>query len=140
MPFTSIIPTNPRTNPWNYHKFFLRIGKFENRPFWKIGHFGFFFLANFFFCLISMKISHKSSGRIDGTQFWCLPWFPANSLLCVIYRYTVYVFNKIHSVELGLLNYPSFVFVALIVTEIFRKPLKYYYGHCISVETKVVTK
>ena len=37
--------------------------------------------------------------------------------------------------ELGLLNYPSFVFVALIVTEIFRKPLKYYYGHCISVET-----
>ena len=41
--------------------------------------------------LIPMKISHKLWGRMDGSQFWCFPWFPANSLLCVIYRYTVYM-------------------------------------------------
>ena len=28
--------------------------------------------------------------RMNGTQFWCFPWFPANSLLCIILRYTVY--------------------------------------------------
>ena len=27
-----------------------------------------------------------------GRKFWCFPWFPENSLLCVILRYTVYVF------------------------------------------------
>ena len=43
-----------------------------------------------------MKISHKLCGRMDGTQFWCFPWFPANSLLCVIYRYTVYVKNDLN--------------------------------------------
>ena len=37
-----------------------------------------------------MKICHKLCDRINGTQFWCFSWFPANSLLCVIYRYTVY--------------------------------------------------
>ena len=37
-----------------------------------------------------MKISHKLCDRIDGTQFWCFPWFPANFLLCVILRCTVY--------------------------------------------------
>ena len=47
MPFASI--TNPWTNPWNFHNFFLRIGGFENL------------------------------------------WFLANSLLCVILRYTVYI-------------------------------------------------
>ena len=45
---------------------------------------------NFFF-LIPMKISHKLCDRMDGTLFWCFPWFPANSLLCVILLYTVYV-------------------------------------------------
>ena len=36
-----------------------------------------------------MKISHKLCDRMDGTQFLCFLWFPANSLLCVILRYTV---------------------------------------------------
>ena len=27
---------------------------------------------------------------MDGFQFWYFPWFPANSLLCIILRYTVY--------------------------------------------------
>ena len=56
----------------------------KNQQFWI-----FFCMKKILFCLISMKISHKLCGRMDGTQFWCFPWFPANSLLCVIYRYTV---------------------------------------------------
>ena len=43
------------------------------------------------FCFIPMKISHKLCDRMDGTQFWCFLWFPANSLLCIILRYTVYI-------------------------------------------------
>ena len=38
-----------------------------------------------------MKISPNLYGRMDGSKFWCFPWFPENSLLCVILRYTVYV-------------------------------------------------
>ena len=34
MGFASFNPTNPRTNPWNFHEKFLRIGNFENQPFW----------------------------------------------------------------------------------------------------------
>ena len=41
------------------------------------------------FCFIPIKISHELCNGMDGTQFWCFPWFPPNSLLCVIYRYTV---------------------------------------------------
>ena len=43
------------------------------------------------FCFIPMKISPNLYGRMDGSKFWCFPWFPENSLLCVILRYTVYV-------------------------------------------------
>ena len=38
-----------------------------------------------------MKISPNLYGRMDGLKFGCFPWFPENSLLCVILRYTVYV-------------------------------------------------
>ena len=38
-----------------------------------------------------MKISPNLYGRIDGSKFWCFPWFPENSLLCVILRYRVYL-------------------------------------------------
>ena len=31
MPFASVNPSNPRTNPWNFHKNFLRIGDFEKQ-------------------------------------------------------------------------------------------------------------
>ena len=51
---------------------------FLSRPFW------------IFFCFIPMKISPNLYGRMDGSKFWCFPWFPENSLLCVILRYTVY--------------------------------------------------
>ena len=49
-----------------------------------------FELIWFFFALIPMKISQNLYGRMDGSKFWCFPWFPENSLLCVILRYTVY--------------------------------------------------
>jgi hypothetical protein len=35
MPFASINPTNPRTNPWNSHEKNLRIGGFENPSFFE---------------------------------------------------------------------------------------------------------
>ena len=38
MPFTSINLTNPRTNPWNFHNLFFRIGHLEKLGFW-VGHF-----------------------------------------------------------------------------------------------------
>ena len=58
----------------------LKNSVFLSRPFW------------IFFCLIPMKISHKLCDRMDGTQIWCFSWFPANSLLFVIFRYTVYMY------------------------------------------------
>ena len=58
--------------------------------FW-VGHFEFFFRKKKnFFCFIPMKISPTLYGRMDGSKFWCFPWFPENSLLCVILCYTVY--------------------------------------------------
>ena len=47
-----------------------------------------------FFCFIPMKISPNLYGRMDGSKFWFFPWFPENSLLCVILRYTVYVLKR----------------------------------------------
>ena len=74
------------------HEKFLRIGDFENGHFWKTDILDFFFSEkkkkkN---CLILMKISPNLHGRMDGLKFWCFLWFPENSLLCVILRYTVY--------------------------------------------------
>ena len=70
---------------------------FENWRFWKfqffwVGHFEFFFQKKRdFFCFFPIKISPNLHGRMDGSKFWCFPWFPENSLLCVIIRYTVYI-------------------------------------------------
>ena len=75
--------------------------KFSQKNFWELavlknGHFEklailhFFLCKKIFFCFILMKISHKLCDRMDGTQFWCFTWFPANSLLCVILSFTVY--------------------------------------------------
>ena len=69
---------------------------FENWLFWKmsfflVGHFEFFFRKKKFFLLHSHENQPKLYGRMDGSKFWCFPWFPENSLLCVILCYTVYV-------------------------------------------------
>ena len=82
MPFASINPTNPRTNLKNFLEKISRFGNFEKWPFWKIGH---------FFCFILMKISANLYGTLDGSKFWHFPWFPTNSLLRLIKRYTVYI-------------------------------------------------
>ena len=90
----------------SHHSILLTQGRiweiFENK-FWEFGDFkkwaffesailNFFFeKKNFFFCFIPMKISPNLYGRMDGSKFWCFPWFPENSLLCVILCYTVYV-------------------------------------------------
>ena len=42
MPFASINPTNPRTDPRNFHKKILRIDRVEKLPFFWVGHFEFF--------------------------------------------------------------------------------------------------
>ena len=52
MPFASINPTNPRTNPWNFHKKILRIGgagkwPFFRRPFWIFFQKEFFFASSY---------------------------------------------------------------------------------------------
>ena len=59
--------------------------------FW-VGHFEFFFSKKKkFFYFIPMKISPNLYGRMDGSKFLCFLWYPENSLVCVILRYTVYL-------------------------------------------------
>ena len=60
----------------------LRIGDFEKRPFWKNSHFFSKEKENAWSPWKS--VSNYLCDRMDGTQFWCFRWFPANSLLCII--------------------------------------------------------
>ena len=62
MPFASINPTNPRTNPWNFGGNCSAFGEVEKLSFFESA------ILNFF-CFIPMKISHKLCVRMDGTQF-----------------------------------------------------------------------
>ena len=73
--------------------------------FW-VGHFEFFFRKkNKIFCFIPMKISPNLYGRMDGSNIWCFPWFPENSLLCVILCYTVYLFIRFDKDRMFLLSH-----------------------------------
>ena len=57
MPFASINSTNPRTNPWNFHKKFLRIGDFEKCTFFESAILNFFFQKKkFFFAFFPWKL------------------------------------------------------------------------------------
>ena len=49
MPFASINPTNPRTDPWNFHKKILRIDRVEKWPFFESAILNFFFKKKKFF-------------------------------------------------------------------------------------------
>ena len=72
----------------------LKNALFLSWPFWIF----FFQKKKIFFCFIPIKISPNLHGRMDELKFWCFHWFPENSLLCVILRYTVYnqvLFNKV---------------------------------------------
>ena len=102
MPFASFNPTNPRTNLRNFRENFLRIGDFEKWAFFGSAILNFFFEKKyFFFCFIPMKISPNLYGRMDGSKFWCFPWFPENSLLCVILCYTVYLQSLYHAKDVN---------------------------------------
>ena len=46
MPFASINPTNPRTDPWNFHKKILRIDRVEKWPFFESAILIFFFASS----------------------------------------------------------------------------------------------
>ena len=75
-----------------FMKKFWELAILKNGHFWKTAILDFFFpKKKFFFCFILMKTSPNLHGRMDGLKFWCFLWFPENSLVCVILRYTVYV-------------------------------------------------
>ena len=67
MPFSSINPTNPRTNLWNFGRNCSAFGGgFLSRPFW-------IFFSNFFqifFCFILIWIYHKLMGTKDFLKLW----------------------------------------------------------------------
>ena len=48
MPFTSIYPTDPRTNPWNFCYKILKIGSFEKLSFFESANLDYFFQFFFF--------------------------------------------------------------------------------------------
>ena len=55
MPFVTINPTNPRTNPWNFgDNCSAFAGSWKPQFFW-VGHFVFFFQKRFFFALSPWK-------------------------------------------------------------------------------------
>ena len=93
MPFASINPTNPRTNPWNFHKkifwelAILKNGHFEKRPFWKK-------IFKFFFFLLHL---HENQPKLLGYQGWVeiLMIILVYSKVCVIICYTVYAIHTL---------------------------------------------
>jgi hypothetical protein len=91
MPFALINPTNPRTNLWNFHKKYWELRELKNSKFFWVDLFDFFFFKKYFFCFIPMKTTQSFLGSKGGSKFRWLPWFPANSLLCVILRYIQYM-------------------------------------------------
>ena len=83
MPFASINPTNPRTNPWNFHKKILRIGDFEKCTFFESAILNFFFQKKkFFFAFFPWKLvkvywlarmaQNFDQAKCDNT-FWPMP-------------------------------------------------------------------
>ena len=70
MPFASIYPTDPRTNPWNFPVKILRIGGFKKLSFFELA----ILEINKKLCLIHSKISQSFLGSKDGSKFWWLAW------------------------------------------------------------------
>ena len=83
---------------------------------------------NIFFCFILMKISPNLYGRMDGSKFWCFPWFPEKSLLCVILCYTVYIDQTLFILILTVFLHTSFykqIFFRL--SDIFKVIFKFFF-------------
>ena len=66
MGFASINPTNPWTDLWNFREKISRIGDFEKRQFWKIGHFEFDFLEK----KNVLLHSHKNQSKFVWFNGW----------------------------------------------------------------------
>ena len=67
MPFASIYPTDPRTNPAQFDEKILRIYGFEKRSFFESAILVFFF--KILFLLNPMKSSQRFLGNKDGSKF-----------------------------------------------------------------------
>ena len=78
-----------------------------------------------------MKISQSFLGSKDGSKFWWLPWFLANSLLFVILRYLVYLpSSDLATCCSGLLlwvNAPSELDWLLILRQVYASPIGVFY-------------
>ena len=79
MPFTSIYPTDPRTNPTHFHKKLWELIVLKNlvilsRSFW-------IFFSKKFFLLNPMISSQRFLVSKDGSNFWWLPWLLVNEVL-----------------------------------------------------------
>ena len=68
MPFASIYPTDPRTNPAQFREKILRIDGFEKRSFFESAILKFFFKKKKKM-LNPMKISQRFLGSKDGSNF-----------------------------------------------------------------------
>ena len=92
IPFTSINPTNPRTNPWNFYEQILKIGGAGKWGFFVSAILNFFFQKKkFFFASLQWK-----SVNIYGTirVFWNFDDYPDSSKklgVCNNMEYTVFV-------------------------------------------------
>ena len=64
MPFASINPTDPRTNPQKFYKRILRIGDFEKLSFFKAA------ILNFFFIIFFFLHPHENQSKLLGYQGW----------------------------------------------------------------------
>ena len=64
MPFTSINPTNPKTNPWNFGGNCSAFGDVEKLSFFESA-----ILIIFFFAFIPIEISHNLWDTKEGTNF-----------------------------------------------------------------------
>ena len=97
MPFASINPTNPRTNPWNFGGNCSTFGEVEKLSFFESAILNYFFQKKNFFCFIPMKTCQSLLVSKDFSKFWWLPWFPAPNSTCLNICNTVYVkqFNSI---------------------------------------------
>ena len=102
MPFASINPTNPRTNPWNFHKKILRIGDFEKCTFFESAILNFFFSEkNIFFAFFPWKLvkvywlarmgQNFHQVKRDNT-FWPMPNILKGS---VCTTYSIGIFHKV---------------------------------------------
>jgi hypothetical protein len=88
LPFASINPINPRTNPWNFHNFFLRIGDFEKLS---------------FFELAILLHPHENQSKLlnwvsrMGQNLYDYPGLQQKSII----SYTVYIQNSVKSTVPG---------------------------------------